>query len=119
MLIVVSVVGAAAWGFHRLTRGRIARWGKARQHYEGLRIQHLQQGLGGAKDVTLLGRETDFLDQYRAHNAPKSRSFTTSFWTSWSTFGNCIMRSCGPSRNTRMSRQDEIRGSPLTYNMRH
>jgi hypothetical protein len=25
-LIVVSVLGAAAWGFHRLTRGRIARW---------------------------------------------------------------------------------------------
>ena len=44
-LIVVSVLGTAAWGFHRLTRGRIARWGEARQHHEGVRIQHLQQGL--------------------------------------------------------------------------
>jgi ABC-type multidrug transport system fused ATPase/permease subunit len=72
-LIVVSVLGIAAWGFHRLTRGRIARWGKARQHHEGLRIQHLQQGLGGAKDVKLLGRETDVLDQYRVHNAQFAR----------------------------------------------
>jgi ABC-type transport system involved in cytochrome bd biosynthesis fused ATPase/permease subunit len=68
-LIVVSVLGTAAWGFHRLTRGRIARWGEARQHHDGWRLQHLQQGLGGAKDVTLLGRETDVLDQYRVHNA--------------------------------------------------
>lgn len=67
-LIVVSVLGTAAWGFHHFTRSRIARWGEARQHHEGLRIQHLQQGLGGAKDVKLLGRETDFLDQYRLHN---------------------------------------------------
>jgi len=72
-LIVVSVLGTAAWGFHRLTRGRIARWGEARQHHEGLRLQHLQQGLGGAKDMKLLGRETDFLDQYRVHNAQMAR----------------------------------------------
>lgn len=68
-LIVVSVLGTAAWGFHRLTRGRIAHWGEARQYHEGLRIQHLQQGLGGAKEVKLLGREADFLEQYRVHNA--------------------------------------------------
>ncbi|MFA7239068.1 MAG: ABC transporter ATP-binding protein [Sulfuricellaceae bacterium] len=68
-LIVVSVLGIAAWGFHRLTRRRITRWGEVRQHHEGLRIQHLQQGLGGAKDVKLLGREADFLEQFRVHNA--------------------------------------------------
>ena len=72
-LIVVSVLGAAAWGFYRLTRGRIARWGIARQYHDGLSIQHLQQGLGGAKDVKLLGREADFLEQYRVHNAQSAR----------------------------------------------
>jgi ABC-type multidrug transport system fused ATPase/permease subunit len=72
-LIAVSVLGTAAWGFHRLTRDRIARWGEARQYHEGLRIQHLQQGLGGTKDVKLLGRETDFLEQYRVHNVQSAR----------------------------------------------
>ncbi len=62
------VLGTAAWGFHYLTRGRISRWGEARQHHDGLRIQHLQQGLGGAKDVKLFGREDEFLKQYRSHN---------------------------------------------------
>jgi ABC-type multidrug transport system fused ATPase/permease subunit len=73
-LIVASVLGAAAGGFHRLTRGRIARWGEARLHHEGLRIQHLQEGLSGAKDVKLLGRETEFLDQYRVHNVQSARA---------------------------------------------
>ena len=67
-LMVVSVLGAAAWGFHRLTRRNIEQWGKARQYHEGLRLQHLQQGLGGAKDVKMFGREADFLQQYRVHN---------------------------------------------------
>jgi ATP-binding cassette, subfamily B, bacterial PglK len=73
-LIVVSVMGVAAWVFHRLTREFIARWGKARQYHEGLRLQHLQQGLGGAKDVILLGREADFLEQFRLHNAKSTHA---------------------------------------------
>ena len=72
-LIVIGVLGMSAWGFHRLTRGRITRWGEMRQHHEGLRIQHLQQGLGGAKDVKLLGRESDFLEQYSIHNTQSAR----------------------------------------------
>ncbi|HVY06743.1 MAG TPA: ABC transporter ATP-binding protein [Burkholderiales bacterium] len=71
--IVVLVLGGAAWIFYKVTRGRIARWGIARQYHEGLRMQHLQQGLGGAKDVKLLGRERDFIEQYRVHNAGSSR----------------------------------------------
>lgn len=72
-LIVVGVLGTASWGFYRLTRGRITRWGKARQHHDGLSMQHLQQGLGGAKDVRLLGRESEFLAQYRVHNTESAR----------------------------------------------
>jgi ABC-type multidrug transport system fused ATPase/permease subunit len=67
-LIVGSVMGTAAWGFHHLTRERVVRWGKARQHHEGLCIQHLQQGLGGVKEVKLLGREIEFLERYDIHN---------------------------------------------------
>ena len=67
-LIVVVVLGTAAWGFHRITRKRISHWGVERQFHDGLRIQHLQQGLGGAKDVKLLGRESDFLAQFYIHN---------------------------------------------------
>ncbi len=67
-LVVVVALGTAAWAFHRFTRKRIERWGKDSQFHEGLRLQHLQQGLGGAKDVKLLGREEDFLAQFMIHN---------------------------------------------------
>lgn len=72
-LIVVLVLGCAAWGFHHITRQYISRWGQLRQYHSGLSTQHLMQGLGGAKDVKLLGRESDFLAQYRVHNTQGAR----------------------------------------------
>ena len=72
-LIVSIVLGGAGWGFHYITRERITRWGEERQIHDGLRTQHLQQGLGGAKDVILLGRESDFLAQYQVHNVKGTR----------------------------------------------
>jgi ABC-type multidrug transport system fused ATPase/permease subunit len=68
-VLVVSVLGLAGWSFNRLTRGYMLRWGEAFQLHEGLRIQHVQEGLGGVKDVKLLGRESDFFAQYGFHNS--------------------------------------------------
>ena len=72
-LIVVLVLGGSAWGFQRSTHRRVARWGEERQYHEGLRTQRLQEGLAGAKDVKVLGRESHFLEQYRVHNARSAR----------------------------------------------
>jgi ABC-type multidrug transport system fused ATPase/permease subunit len=72
-LIAVLVLSAAAWSFYYAMRARLVRWGEARQLHDGLRLQHLHQGLGGAKDVKLLGRERNFLDQYGLHNAQSAR----------------------------------------------
>ncbi|MDP2859017.1 MAG: ABC transporter ATP-binding protein [Bacillota bacterium] len=65
---VVVLIGGAAWAFHHATRHRIGSWGLERQYHDGLRFQHLQQGLGGVKIVKLLGRETGFLAEYQVHN---------------------------------------------------
>ena len=73
MIVFIALGGATAL-FYRSMRARITRWGKARQLHDGLRIQHLQQGLGGAKDVKVLGREDDFLSQYGTHNQQSARA---------------------------------------------
>lgn len=67
-MMLMSLLGLALWVFYRLTRNHLVRWGKARQFHEGLRVQHVQQGLGGAKEVKLAGREADFLERYKHHN---------------------------------------------------
>lgn len=72
-LIIVVVLGASIWGFHRLTRGHILGWGVAQLSHERLRLQHLQQGFGAVKDVLLLGREDDFLNQHRRHSADSAK----------------------------------------------
>jgi len=71
---IVLVIGSACFAFQRATQSRVVRWGKARQYHDGMRIQQVQQGLGGAKDVKLLGREKDFLDQYAIHNIATARA---------------------------------------------
>ena len=71
---IVLVVGTACFVFQKATKSRVVRWGEQRQLHDGLRIQQVQQGLGGAKDVKLLGREKDFLDQYAIHNQAAARS---------------------------------------------
>ena len=73
-LIVATTLGVTGWGFLHITRNHLVRWGKARQYHEGLRFQHLQQGLGGARDVKLLGRESGFLAQYQVHNTGNARA---------------------------------------------
>lgn len=67
-IAVVSVLTVAGLFFHRFTRNRVLNWGKARQRHDGLRIQHLQQGLGGVKEVKLYGREDFFLQQFSFQN---------------------------------------------------
>jgi ATP-binding cassette, subfamily B, bacterial PglK len=73
-LAVMAVLGSAGWGLHRLTHEGLLRWGQARQLHDGLCIQHLQQALGGAKDVKLLGREESFLEKYKLHAIGSARA---------------------------------------------
>lgn len=67
-LMVVTTFGIAGWIFNRITKNRTTKWGRAHYFHEGLRVQHLQQGLGGVKEIKLLGRESGFLAQYQMHN---------------------------------------------------
>lgn len=73
-VVVLLTFGATSLLFHLGTRAYLFRWGRARQFHEGLRIKHLQEGLGSIKDVKLLGREDEFLEQYALHNSAATRA---------------------------------------------
>jgi ABC-type multidrug transport system fused ATPase/permease subunit len=66
-LCVLALFGGAAVMFQRATRARISSWGSARKFHAGKVLQHLQQGLNGAKDIKILGREAKFLDDHYEH----------------------------------------------------
>lgn len=67
-LLVMFIFGFTFWIFNRVTKKRLLSWGQTYQMHEEKRILHLQQGLGGAKDVKLLGREENFLNLYQHSN---------------------------------------------------
>ncbi|MFU8814061.1 MAG: ABC transporter ATP-binding protein [Pseudomonadales bacterium] len=72
-LIVAAVLGTCSWMFQRSTRNHLMTWGRQRQFHEGMRVQHLRQGLNAAKDVKLLGRERDFLGRFAEHDRQSAR----------------------------------------------
>jgi len=73
-IVSIGTIVVVGWVFAHLTRHRISLWSKERQYHEGMRIQHLQQGLGGVKEVKLLGRELQFIERYRMHTRASARA---------------------------------------------
>jgi len=67
-LYVLGVISIAGFIYQLVTRRYLQRWGKARQEHEGKRIQHLQQGFGGVKEIKLLGREAELYAQFDVDN---------------------------------------------------
>ncbi len=72
-LVALGTISFATAIFYWVVRKRTTYYGVARQFHERRRLQHLQQGLGGVKDVKLLGREIDFITQYEYHNGQSTR----------------------------------------------
>jgi len=72
-LAVAGTLGVVAGTIYRTTRKRVAAWGQHYQFHEGMRIQHIQQGLGGVKEILLLGRAENFVEQYARHSVVGAR----------------------------------------------
>lgn len=72
-IVVTSFLAVSALGFHRLTKNKLLNWGEQRQFHSGLLNQHLLQGLGGVKDVKLMGREDHFIKEYAEHNTANAK----------------------------------------------
>jgi len=53
--------------FYVISKKYLKKWGKERQIHETLGIKHLQQGLGGIKDIKILGKEQYFTNKFGVH----------------------------------------------------
>jgi ATP-binding cassette subfamily C protein len=74
-LIAGGVIGLATASFYRVVRLKLSQLGKSRQYHQGQGIQTINQGLGGVKEATVLGRQQFFLNIYHHHNTASSRTF--------------------------------------------
>ena len=72
-ILVITIIGSTGIVFHQLTKSKITRWGKERQYHDGMLIQSLQQGLGGVKDVKIVGCEENFINEYDLQNKNSAR----------------------------------------------
>lgn len=71
-LIAMVVLGLVTLGFHFLVRRKVRRYGLVQQTEQALRIKSISQGLGGIKEIKVLGREDYFVGAFATHE----RSFS-------------------------------------------
>jgi len=66
--IIFSITLIAMFFLNNLTKKNMKKWGELRQILEGKRIQIAQEGLGGIKELKLLGREDYIKKRYEHYN---------------------------------------------------
>lgn len=66
-LVLFGIIFAGSIAIHVLTKNMLLSWGESRQVNDGLKIKTAQEGLGGIKDIRILGRENDILWKFRRH----------------------------------------------------
>lgn len=64
-VLIVSTLGSVALCVNTVLRRRTIVWGEKRQKSEGLRLKCLLEGLGGVKDVKILGCKEQFVRWFR------------------------------------------------------
>lgn len=75
-LFVSLFLGISSFILIRLSKNKLKVWGSERQMHDGLATQHLMQGLGGVKEVKLLGLEDFFLNKFNFHNYKRAFIYT-------------------------------------------
>jgi ABC-type multidrug transport system fused ATPase/permease subunit len=75
-LFVSLFLGFSSFVLVRLSKNKLKVWGSERQMHDGLATQHLMQGLGGVKEVKLLGLEGFFLNKFNFHNYKRALIYT-------------------------------------------
>ena len=66
-LIAIAVLGGVAVVFFLSVRQKVRRFGVLQQAEQGERIKSINQGLGGIKEIKVLGRESYFVEAFAAH----------------------------------------------------
>lgn len=67
-LVVIFSLVFFSWLYYLISRKRVAMWGKQKNILQGLKNQHILQGLGGIKDIKVLGREHMFYQKFKEVN---------------------------------------------------
>lgn len=63
-LIILIFLALSGWLFSNFTNKKLAMWGRELNYFDSLRLQHLQQGLGGPKEVKIFGAEDFFISEF-------------------------------------------------------
>ena len=68
-IIIFVIFAFFSFIYFSLTKKKLKIWGEKRQIHDTARYQHLFQGFGGIKEITLLKNSEFFVNKFNTHNA--------------------------------------------------
>ena len=73
-LSVSLVVFVFSYIFNKITKKKLNYWGRERQIHDGLKTQHLKQGIEAHKEIKIMGRLFEFWNIFSYHNHKDANS---------------------------------------------
>ena len=78
--VVAVVLGGATYLYDVITRHRLASWGQRRHRHHAAYVKHMQEGLGGAKDIKIVGGELQLIRRFAADSRGMARMSGRQSW---------------------------------------
>lgn len=78
--VVAVVLGGATYLYDVITRHRLASWGQRRHRHHAAYMKHMQEGLGGAKDIKIVGGERQLIQRFAADSRGMARMSGRQSW---------------------------------------
>jgi len=72
-LAVAALTGVATWILQAITQRKLQQWGGRYWHHVGMAHRVITEGLQGAKDIKILGREETLLSRAAEHRREQAR----------------------------------------------
>jgi ATP-binding cassette, subfamily B, bacterial PglK len=78
--IVAGFLFSILWVYFYFVKSRIKSWGRIRHFHEGLKIQNIQESLGGMREVKLFHSESYFLKSFSFNNSMVTKMTRLQTW---------------------------------------
>ena len=85
-IFIIIFVFTVVLLFYLIFRKPLLNWGEKRQYHDRYRMQNLQQGLGGIKNIIVYNKEKAFYEDYKVNN------FESAKYTRYLTFFSLVPR---------------------------
>ena len=75
-IVISGIFGSIGFSYYWIFHKRMINWTQLRMKHDSKRIRAIQEGLGGLKELKVLGRTSYFIEEYKNHNRARGNALS-------------------------------------------